>query len=617
MQPDNTAPLPTVRIWAISAPGVNALAWVIVAAAILVRSTVTAFGGFYWDDFTLQGRAARLPLNVDFLIYSHDGHIMPAGALMSWVTERVAPLEFWLPTLTMIAMQAVTAIAGWIVLRRMFGPRPLALLPLLILVFSSMTLPSAVWWAAALNALPIQLAMLAVTWGAWQVQREGRERSGRVWMLVGLLGGLLFFEKALFVGLWIVLAMWLFADDRHVGAFVRSQWKTRRLFWIVLALVAVAYFGCYTVVSDRGATLPTSAGGVIAGLLSAVFVATLPALIGGPVSWEPVGFGSATAHPGTIVVLLGVAAFAGLLWFAKRFSPRGLQAWLAAAIYFFAIVLLMLVTRLAATDPVLGMTSMRYTADALLPLVLAVGMSIMPLVGERETNAMRELRGRAAQRVSRTNFLSIATVLVTAYLAVVSISSFLAIWTAIPAKPWLENARTSMAAGAGAGDILDQQIPEYVLWGLAYPYSNASWALAPLPERPEFGTFTNNPRYLTNTGRLVPGDIVGIKSLPGSVAGCGWPVTGANSSITMESAAFEWEHRLQLEYVASQAVNTTVRLGSGATVPVTFEAGHHRMVSTVEGGGPIVSIGAAPPDARLCVSQAVVGTWDRQNPFSR
>ena len=617
MQPDNTAPLPTVRIWAISAAAVNALAWVLVALAILVRSTVTAFGGFYWDDFTLQGRAARLPLSFDFLVYSHDGHVMPAGALISWLTERAAPLEFWLPTLTMIALQAVVAVASWIVIRRMFGPRPLALLPLLILVFSSMTLPSAVWWAAALNALPIQLAMLAVTWGAWLVQREGRDRAGQIWLLVGLFGGLLFFEKALFVGLWIVLAMWLFADDRRLGAFIRSQWKERRRFWIALLVVGGAYFAFYTVVSDRGATLPTSAGGVVAGLLSAVFVAILPALIGGPVSWQPVGFGSATAHPGPLLVLLAAAAFAGLLWFAKRFSPRGLQAWLAAGIYLGAIVTLMLVTRLAATDPVLGMTSMRYTADALLPLAMAVGMSVMPLVGEKETNELRELRLRAAQRATRTNALAIATVLVSAYFAVVSVSSFLAIWTAIPAKPWLENARTSMAAGAGDGDILDQQIPEYVLWGLAYPYSNASWALAPLPERPAFGSFTNNPRYLTNAGRLVPGEIVGIKSLPGSVGGCGWQVAGSNSSITMEAAAFEWEHRLQLEYVAARAVNTSVRLGSGKVVPVTFEPGRHRMVATVEGGGPIVTIGEVPPDAGLCVSQAVVGTWDRQNPFGR
>ena len=55
-----------------------------------------------------RGFAAGLRL----LFWDHDGHIMPGGMAVAWVTERLSPLGFGLPILEMIAFQAL---AMWLV----------------------------------------------------------------------------------------------------------------------------------------------------------------------------------------------------------------------------------------------------------------------------------------------------------------------------------------------------------------------------------------------------------------------------------------------------------------------------------------------------------------------
>lgn len=156
---------------------VQVTAWCLIGLSIVMRGVVIVSGGFYWDDFILQGRAARLPLDGNFLTYNHDGHSMPAAMAVSWFTERLAPLEFWLPALEMLLGQAALGVAGWWLLQRVFSARPLVLVPFAYFLFTGLTLPGNSWWAAALNALPLQLAMVLATAGLFGYL-QGRRRWG-------------------------------------------------------------------------------------------------------------------------------------------------------------------------------------------------------------------------------------------------------------------------------------------------------------------------------------------------------------------------------------------------------------------------------------------------------
>ncbi|MDQ1248213.1 MAG: hypothetical protein QG597_2585 [Actinomycetota bacterium] len=593
---------------------INQAAWALVGLGIVVRGLITISGSFYWDDFILQGRAARLNLDGDFLIRSHDGHLMPAAAAVSWLTERVAPLEFWLPALELLALQAACAVFGWLLIRRIFGIRTLSLVPLLLLLFSPLTLPSSVWWTAGLNALPMQLGMLGVTWGAWLLCRQQRERAGRWWILGSIVVALLFFEKSLLLGLWAALAVWVFSADGRPWAWLREQWRRRRWFWTGLAALAIVYVGAYLTVSDRAPQAPQQFGQTVSAFRIALFEAILPSMLGGPGGWQPIGWGAAFARPSALLILISLVAVSTLVVFGWRTATRARRGWTAAAVYIGVVISLMASTRLAAADAAGLMAGLRYLADAIVPLTLAVGLSLMPVAGDPESARMLGVRRWLASRPRVLIGGPAAAVIVAAILTMASISGFWAIWSSIAAEPWLANARETMSGSAEDGVILDQAAPEFVLGGLAHPYNDISWTLAPLPRQPGFGQVTDNPRFLQESGALVPGRIAGVDAEPGPASGCGWRLRQGRNVVPLASDVFEWEHRLEVVYRASAPTAATVALGTGRPTPVTFGSGDGRFVARVEGGGRSFTIDDVPAGAGICVSRGSVGTWYQIGP---
>ena len=91
--------------------GVSARRVPVIAAALLVAAMVVrgllAFGGyFYWDDLILVGRAGTTDLvSPAFLFDDHDGHVMPGGFLLGGLITRAAPLVWFWPALSLLALQ--------------------------------------------------------------------------------------------------------------------------------------------------------------------------------------------------------------------------------------------------------------------------------------------------------------------------------------------------------------------------------------------------------------------------------------------------------------------------------------------------------------------------------
>lgn len=587
---------------------VTATSWVMIGLSILLRGVIIASGGFYWDDFILQGRAARLPLNLEFLSYSHDGHLMPAAMAVSWLTERAAPLEFWLPAMEMLIGQALLAISGWWLLRRVFTARPGTLVPLAYFCFTGLTLPGNSWWAAALNAIPLQLAMVVATAGLFGYLR-GVQRWRSAVLVVGSVGvALAFFEKSVVLLPWLMLAAWIFAPDARPWPFLRDQWRRVRWLWLALLAVVGTYAWWFTSNQTRELSNP-GVSEIALTLRQAVIEAIAPTLLGGPGGWMPVGYGMSAAAAPTWFTALSVMVLIAMIVVASATSARAIRAWVAAGLYVIGITVLFALGRTGLDGTPLLMTAMRYTADATLPLTLAIGFTFLPLAGEQPGPRVLAVRHWLTPRRWLLWPVAGALALLTLFATTATFTGYWANWVSSPAKPWLANARTSMAADA-TGTIIRQDVPEYILFGLANPYHRTDWLLAPLPQRPTFADFTDNPRFINFDGTMVPGMINGVASPPGPEGSCGYLLTGDGlHTIALTADVFEWEHRVELDYLASAETTALVALGTGSPTTVDMPAGLGRMVVLVEGGGTAVTISGLTPGVTVCVSRVAVGQW--------
>src|SRR5687768_17516894 len=108
--------------WQLGPARVLHLALGLIAGSLLVRSWVAARSDFYWDDLILSGRGGSLPLlSADLLVYDHDGHLMPGAFLVAGIATRIAPYQWVLPMITMIALQAAASYAVFRLLRKILG----------------------------------------------------------------------------------------------------------------------------------------------------------------------------------------------------------------------------------------------------------------------------------------------------------------------------------------------------------------------------------------------------------------------------------------------------------------------------------------------------------------
>ena len=173
-----------------------------VGAAVggLALKAFVAFRGYFLvDDFLFQGRAARLPFLTN-LTQEHAGHLMPGGMLVAWISTEAAPLNHTFAVLVTLGAVAVSYAVCWRALCTLVGRRPAALGPFLVYCLTPLLLPATVWWAAALNALPLQIAAWIAVDHYVRYRRTGAARDLAV-TLAAVAGGLMFFEKAVLIPL--------------------------------------------------------------------------------------------------------------------------------------------------------------------------------------------------------------------------------------------------------------------------------------------------------------------------------------------------------------------------------------------------------------------------------
>ncbi|MEV4129634.1 hypothetical protein [Nocardia sp. NPDC049707] len=359
----DVAPVPARR-WRVLgvARGVLGVALGLVLVQSVIRGWVAGSGFFYWDDLILVGRAGSYSLwSADLLLYDHDGHFMPLAFATAWVVTAVAPLAWAGPVVSLVVLQLAASVAVVRMLVVLMGMRWAILVPLGFYLFCPLTLPAFAWWAAALNALPLQFALAWVIGDAVRLVETGRRRYA-VSGVVVLAAALLFFEKSVIVPFAAFAGAVLARHVDGLGSALRVVARRGAALWGGSGVVIGCWLAGYLAVVDVSAvhTSPAELRDLLPGATS---LGIVPTLFGGPWSWERWLPSTPWADPPSWTVVSAWVALCALVLLSLRARLRVWPVWVTAAAYVLVAQLPVALVRSGPNTAAELMQSLRYFAD--------------------------------------------------------------------------------------------------------------------------------------------------------------------------------------------------------------------------------------------------------------
>lgn len=581
------------------------------AAALLIalqlgfRAWALYGSWFYLDDFQMLDDARRQGLTAGFLVDPYDSQFMPIGRFLAWVVSTSGDVGWPLAaSLTLLLQLAAGAACLWMLVT-LFGTRWGVLAPLALYLFTSLSLPATMWWAASLNTVPLQIAFFCsvATWVRYLRDRDLRWLAATIAVLV--LAVLAYVKSLVLFPLLAYVALAWFADG---GAVSRVRHVVRR-FWPAVVLgvtLGAGYLGYYTTqVPQLTAEGSGSVSWSLAGRLAdTMLVESLPVgLLGGPWRWSdvnaPAGLVAAPdwAVSGSWVLLALVIGY----WALCR--VRTGRAWALLGGYALASYVLLLVTRAPAVGPVAGL-EYRYLADVSCAAALVLGLVSMPLLGSTQASAPRSPALLRAELPSR--FLLGAT-------ALVCVSGLLSSWAYAgiwhrdnPGERFLKNTQASLQ-GSVPVPFADTAVPDEVMPGYLFPFNTTKRLLPNIVDNATFPSVTPRLAVLDERGIPTSADIDAVtESLPGPKTDCGWEVDGDSVRVPMEARAFDFTWWVRIAYLGTAEDVVRVEV-AGETLTAPVRAGLHDLFINVTGEVPSVTLGGLEAGTPMCVDEIEVG----------
>ena len=460
---------PTVRItlprWLANAANPVILSGaVLIIAALAIRVPILRGAYFVEDDFLFVGDAYEHDLTFDFLFRIHKGHLMPGALALTWVESRIAAYDWLLVAAVTFALQALTAIALLRLLRSMFGPRPAILLPLAAYLFCPLTIPAFSWWSAALNAVPLQLAMVLALSAQLRYARGEGARHARV-SLGWVVFGMAFSTKAVFLPLLLfaLTSGYLRPGARARGwaasmAYeARSHWRLWGGYVLLMGGYTALYLSRQYTAPGEGAAMPKA--DVARDLLGTLLGRTLPAgIVGGPLSWGPVPSTGGLAAPATPLVVTAWIALAVLVLATLHYRRRAARAWLVSAAY---VVFADAIPTVIARGGALGLVGAetRYVADSVVVFAVCLALALLP---GRDEPADAVARGPlpAGGVLPLVAGLTVGAYLV---MSVISIQNYRETLSGDRVRHYLGNVRAALAKAPADAVIFSRPLPESVV----------------------------------------------------------------------------------------------------------------------------------------------------------
>lgn len=595
--PSPTTPAPSHRRYVVAALA-------LLGAHVAFRAWVVLGGWFYVDDYRLVDEAGQASLG-DRLLEPYDAQFMPWGRLLAWVGAQPESLSWPLLATMSLLMTTAAALACLWCLVTLFGWRRRTLAVLALYLTTAMTVPAFVWWAAALNQLPLQ-AVFFVALAGWVRYLRG---EGRRWLAVVALAlafGLCCYVKTLLVFPTLAfVALGYFATGgpvRRVVSIVRRHWP--------VVLVAVAggagylayYLATVPQIADRGT--PDAAGDLAEEMVGSTFAS---GLLGGPWRWDeriaPVG----QADPPQVLVTLCWVVIALVVAYLALRRERTLRAWVFLAAFVGADYLLLLTTRAQVVGAISG-NEYRYLTDAMCAVVLALGLATMELRGAEEGSRERD-EPLLTRRVG-TVPVALALLVVCAGGAW-SAASYARIWhDRNPGKAFFSTARAELDRQERV-DLADQGLPQRVTGALDPVYGSTGGTLPLLSPAARFPEVTHDLHVLDEDGAVVGARIAPATTTePGPVTGCGWAVR-TSARLPLAARVIDRGWWLRVDYLAAADTGLSITAGESTRV-ANLRRGLHELYVRVDGAFDEIELGGTDDGVTVCVDQVVVGLPEPQ-----
>lgn len=600
------------------------VAAMLVLGQVGLRGWVAYRGYFFLDDFAFIGRAARYSLTDlhTYLLEPYNSHLMPGAFVEVWVLTKLWPLNWGAVVTVNLVLQALVDVAFYRLLRELFGTRPAILVPFAVFVYTPLTLSAFVWWAAALNQLPQQLAMLTALWCQTRYLRTGRVRVGVYGAPITFVG-LLFSEKTLLtVPLVFTYTLLFFATGnifRRVATVVRAHWRV----WLAYLAVGGPYTAYYVLeVPSPGHALH---GGDVVQLFGSAFGHAIdPGLIGGPWTWHPVGFVGALADPGRLTTYAAGIAVIGFVAWTIAWRRRAIFGWLLGLGYATVVLMLLAFSRAVSIGPFIG-DELRYVTDVAAVGVLGAALAVMRPAGTWRTDpAPVERRAWTRQFAAHHVWddlraavprpgASAGIAAVTALFVLSSATStvrFDRYWNANPARSYVATLRTELSLAPADLVLYDEEVPQQVAWALLFPYNRLSYLLRPLPDHPHYlepGGSAPSLAMPDDAGHLRRVAVYGPHAVPGPIEnGCGWMLGVIPVRVKLDGPILAWSWVLRMAYIASTDTSGMLRAGRTVT-QVRFQRGLHELYVEVVGGMSSVTFSGFSHHATVCTADLEVG----------
>ncbi|WP_006243841.1 hypothetical protein [Mycolicibacterium tusciae] len=572
----------------------------LIAVQLVVRAVLAFNGYFYWDDLILVGRAGTQDLlSVEYLFDDHDGHVMPAAFLVAGGITRLAPLQWFLPAISLIVLQLLASLALLRALHVILGWRPVLLIPLTFALFTPMAVPAFAWWAAALNSLPMLAALAWVCGDAVLLVRTGNQRYAATGLLV-FVGGLLFFEKAAVIPFVAFAVVALLAYVTGTGSPM-TVWRRGARLWVASLAVTAAWIAVYLAVVDQKRwSLDWSMTWDL--LARSVTHGIVPGLVGGPWDWQRWAPASPWGTPPPAVMILGWVALAAVIGVSVVRKQRIGAVWLVAIGYAVACQIPIYLMRSSQYTALELAQTLRYLPDlvVVLALLAAVGLCAPNRAGSQWLDASR----------ARTAVIVVTT---TAFMAssLYSTATFMTSWRDNPAQPYLQNAVAGLAAASrgSSASMLDQEVDPMVLQRVVGPENRASHLFALLQDRPEFSSATTDLRMLDGSGRLVAAKVTWVRSIvEGPAPQCGHlvqPDFGVRMPLDGPLLPADWT--AEINYLANSDGSLMMSLTDGVEVKVPVHPGLNRVFVRLPGAGDAIDVRANTAALSVCIASGPVG----------
>ncbi|NYD41552.1 hypothetical protein [Nocardioides panaciterrulae] len=573
----------------------------LVAAQLGYRAWALSGSWFYFDDLAFMSRAMNLPFGWHYLFESYGGHLMPAGFAATWLLTKWAVYD-WTPWwVVLLALQGLAGVGMLRLLLSCFGRRPFVLVLLTGYLAYVFTLPAGLWWAAGINQLPLQVALVFGLHAHLAYLRTARIRH-LVATLAWTTAGLLFYEKTLLLfGVYAILALGWFCTG-NTPERLRGLWSGYRAGIVAHSVLAAGYLAAY--VAWGLDFSPSNSGGqswtpIVWNLVA---VACLPAVVGGPLTWEPLTVGS-IADPSQLVQLASWLLVGGVAWYGQRTRTLSARAWWLLAFTLFANVALLASARANIVGPDIA-REYRYQTESGALFVLCLGLAFLPLRGAVEVN---ELRPDVPRSYERRSLVALATLAVTT-VAMVSSTRYVDLWQQRnPTRAYIDEVRHSLATAPDPPvPLVDTGVPTSLLWAFRYPENAYSHLFRPWASETRYPRQSIDRLYMfDDQGRLAPVVIPPTRRMV-PAAGCGYPLTGARTRIPLDGPVIGGGWWIQMGYASPRPVSLRVTAGDDVH-DLDLPKGLHNVFVQASGQFQAVTVSGYPRRNDLCVVDVTLG----------